>query len=161
MTRKNRKFSGASIARYSAKVGKTMKAISDDETKAKVLTDNATYRFAISQGGYHVLRENISMMLDKAKVPGPARIPFYAMVQHVYKMITEDDISPSEVMKEKEVILDKYFTRGTPIYEIADQILIRMLSTGKDKGAVKIEPVKKDNASTAKTSLGIPPERGE
>jgi len=129
MARKNRKFSGTSMARYSAKVGKVMKAVSGDEARAMNMTDNAVYHFAIGQGGYHVLRANVSRILDEKKIPKPARVPFYAMTQYVYRLITKDGMSPEDVLKNKDTILSKYFNKDAKFYKVADDILTNMLST--------------------------------
>jgi len=138
MARKNRKFSGTSMARYSAKVGKMMKAVSADDATAMNMTNTAVYHFAIGQGGYHVLRDNISKVLDKKGVPKPARVPFYAMVQYIYKRITKDGVKPEDLLREKNTILDKYFTKGTSAYKIAEEILNGMLKTSKTAtGATK------------------------
>jgi len=150
MARRNRKFSGASIARYSAKVGKMMKAVSGDEATAMNMTNMATYHFAIGQGPYHVLRANISRILDKKKIPKPARIPFYAMTQHVYRLIIKDGMSPEDVLKNKEAILGKYFNKDAKFYKVADEILENMLGAKE-----------KRTTPTSASTEGIPKEVDE
>ncbi|NPA98169.1 MAG: hypothetical protein GXO43_02210 [Crenarchaeota archaeon] len=122
--------------RYQAKVGKMMKAVSGNDADAQNLTAMAAYNFAIGQGGYHVIRKNVSMFLDRNKVPRPARLPFYAMTQYVYRMITKEHIPRSELVNQKEEILSKYFEQGTRFYDLASTILDGMLGEGKLGGTV-------------------------
>jgi hypothetical protein len=130
VSRKNKKFSGRSIAKYSAKMEDIMKERGMDDASARHAAEMAAYHYAIGQGGYHVIRKKVGMILDKEKISGSLRLPFYAMAQRVYKMVISGKMDVDEIIAEKEQILDRYFSKGTEVYEIASKIFD--IIVGKD-----------------------------